>query len=543
MPAAIAVLPKKIAITGESQFIGLKGSWGGLKPKCTAVFLLAGSPGCGGAAAAGSEAGGEVSANLMVSVTPAVPGKYKLCLSCPPVPQPPADDADFERAPKTFLEVVRPATGYMPTPAPQLRPSPYSGLVPPLTGNLTIAPKRVAVGDPSSVSLVNPAPAWTTSDGTPVGDGCKAVFLLAGRNDCAGAAVAGAEAGGAIDHGRVMVTLLALGRYKLCISCQETPATDNDFTRAPAVLLTAVKNKPSPTPLPYPYVTPTPTPVMTPVDYAYFIDVAKEPGLTGADLARNLLGFNTALLSDPAVHASEMVNCTLINLQPIIYVQGTTDRVVHPAKEKGREWTRQPAARLEMREARGSRLWWQRTSKAQAALVEPQATPVPTPAYGTLRNGNASRRTEGLEMPEWGYDLAPAMVNSSDSIHEFMTKLIEINGGITACTLPRLSQIGSPSCLPLPHDKWWPIIPLTLTTHVLPLSRPLLTAIPAPQEVTNSRAFSRSSSPSPASPPQPASRYPRPNPRTARTRGGLSRQPVIAPLPRHLTSERMRARV
>merc|ERR1711965_900167 len=99
------------------------------------------------------------------------------------------------------------------------------------------------------------------------------------------------------------------------------------------------------------------------------------------------------------------------------------------------------------------------------------------------------------------------MVNSSDSIHEFMTKLIEINGGITACTLPRLSQIGSPSCLPLPHDRWWPIIPLTFTTHVLPLSRPLLTAIPAPQEVTNSRAFSRSSSPSPASPPQPASRY------------------------------------
>jgi hypothetical protein len=135
---------------------------------------------------------------------------------------------------------------------------------------------------------------------------------------------------------------------------------------------------------------------------------------------------------------------------------------VRPAKEKGREWTRQPAARLEMREARGSRLWWQRTSKAQAALVEPQATPVPTPAYGTLQNGNASRRTEGLEMPEWGYDLAPAMVNSSDSIHEFMTKLIEINGGITACTRPRLSQFGSPSCLPLPHDRWWPIIPLNI---------------------------------------------------------------------------------
>jgi hypothetical protein len=125
MPAAIAVSPKKITITGQPHFIGLKGSWGGLKPNCTAVFLLAGSSGCSGAAAAADFAasGAEVSANLIVSVAPTVPGKYKLCLSCPPVAQPSARDADFVRAPHTVLEVVRPAAGSTPTPTPQLGPS------------------------------------------------------------------------------------------------------------------------------------------------------------------------------------------------------------------------------------------------------------------------------------------------------------------------------------------------------------------------------------------------------------------------------------
>ena len=119
-PAAIAVSPKKIAMTGQPVFVGLTGSWGGLKPNCTAVFLLAGSSGCGGAAAAGSDAGGEVNAAGAVSVTPTAPGKYKLCLSCPPVAQPPVNDTDFVRAPNTLLEVVRPAAGSAPTPAPTL---------------------------------------------------------------------------------------------------------------------------------------------------------------------------------------------------------------------------------------------------------------------------------------------------------------------------------------------------------------------------------------------------------------------------------------
>jgi len=108
-PMAVSVSPRMIA-SGMPTSVSLASSGGvmsfpppaGLKDGCTAVFLLAGQAGCANATTAGPAAGGVV-AGMAVSVSPAVAGKYKLCVSCA---SPPREDADFARAPGTVLEAT-----------------------------------------------------------------------------------------------------------------------------------------------------------------------------------------------------------------------------------------------------------------------------------------------------------------------------------------------------------------------------------------------------------------------------------------------------
>ena len=122
LPMALSVSPRMIA-SGVPTSVSLASSAGirfppakggeatGLKDGCTAVFLLAGPPGCANATKASAGAGGVV-AGMAVSVAPAVAGKYKLCISCV---SPPRDDDDFARVPGTVLEAT-------PQAPPQLTP-------------------------------------------------------------------------------------------------------------------------------------------------------------------------------------------------------------------------------------------------------------------------------------------------------------------------------------------------------------------------------------------------------------------------------------
>ena len=115
-PMAVSVSPRMIA-SGVPTSVSLASSGGdmsfppptGLKDGCTAVFLLAGQPGCANAMNASASAGGVV-AGMAVSVSPAAAGKYKLCVSCT---SPPRDDADFARAPGTVLEATPEAAPHL----------------------------------------------------------------------------------------------------------------------------------------------------------------------------------------------------------------------------------------------------------------------------------------------------------------------------------------------------------------------------------------------------------------------------------------------
>ena len=108
-PAAVFVSPRKVT-AGLPTSVSLASSGGvvsfpppdGLSDGCTAVFLLAGQPGCANATRPGAGAGGVV-LGMAVTVFPAVPGKYKLCVSCA---SPPTVDIDFARAPGTVLEAT-----------------------------------------------------------------------------------------------------------------------------------------------------------------------------------------------------------------------------------------------------------------------------------------------------------------------------------------------------------------------------------------------------------------------------------------------------
>ena len=100
-PASITIEPHKVALNFATP-VKLTDTIGiGLKDGCTAIFLLAGEPGCTGAAGAPSSAGGVLS-GMSTLVSPTVAGKYKLCISCHSTQD---DDVDFTRAAGTVLEV------------------------------------------------------------------------------------------------------------------------------------------------------------------------------------------------------------------------------------------------------------------------------------------------------------------------------------------------------------------------------------------------------------------------------------------------------